>query len=91
MLPVVEIFNSIQGEGKYTGYPSIFVRVSGCNLRCVFKDSRCDTPYTSFEPEKKLYEPMDDLMNSFIDIKDKFPKTKHIECACVLHRKTFEK
>ena len=78
MLPVVEIFNSIQGEGKHTGYPSIFVRVSGCNLRCVFKDSRCDTPYTSFEPEKKLYETMDDLIKAFTDMKDQFPKTKHI-------------
>jgi organic radical activating enzyme len=42
--PVLEMFHSIQGEGIFTGAPSIFIRVAGCNLRCVFKGSRCDTP-----------------------------------------------
>src|SRR4030095_13061860 len=44
---ISEIFYSIQGEGELTGMPSVFVRTSGCNLRC----SWCDTPYASWNPE----------------------------------------
>jgi len=46
-LKIAEIFYSIQGEGKLTGVPSIFIRASGCNLRCTW----CDTPYASWNPE----------------------------------------
>jgi 7-carboxy-7-deazaguanine synthase len=40
---VHSIFYTIQGEGPFTGYPALFVRLAGCNLQC----PGCDTEYTS--------------------------------------------
>jgi 7-carboxy-7-deazaguanine synthase len=44
---VSEIYESFQGEGPFAPTPSLFIRTSGCNLRCSF----CDTPFTSWNPE----------------------------------------
>ncbi len=60
-MKIAEIFYSIQGEGALVGVPSVFVRTSGCNLRCVW----CDTPYTSWNPEggdKTLDEIMTEVL-----------------------------
>ena len=47
-MKINEIFYSIQGEGKWTGLPNIFIRTTGCNLRCTF----CDTKYAYKEGEE---------------------------------------
>lgn len=44
MKKINEIFYSIQGEGHFTGTPAVFVRFSGCNLKCAF----CDTGHTEY-------------------------------------------
>jgi len=45
LLRVNEIFYSIQGESSYAGRPCLFIRLTGCNLRC----SYCDTQYAYYE------------------------------------------
>ncbi|MBV9611778.1 MAG: 7-carboxy-7-deazaguanine synthase QueE [Acidobacteriaceae bacterium] len=52
-MKIAEIFYSIQGEGMLVGVPSVFVRTSGCNLRCTW----CDTPYTSWNAEGQQLSP----------------------------------
>jgi len=48
-MKICEIFSSIQGESTYAGIPCIFIRLSGCNLRCTY----CDTKY-SYEEGSEL-------------------------------------
>ncbi len=47
-LKVNEIFYSIQGESTYSGKPCIFIRLTGCNLRCTY----CDTEYAFYDGQK---------------------------------------
>lgn len=60
MLKINEIFYSIQGESSLTGYPTIFIRTSGCHLRCTY----CDTTYAYYDGQKmetsQIYEKIKD-------------------------------
>ncbi len=59
MYKINEIFYSLQGEGYHSGTPAVFVRFSGCNLRCAF----CDTQH--LEGEWKSLEEIVNMVNMF--------------------------
>lgn len=61
-MKVAEIYLSTQGEGLLSGTESVFVRASGCNLRCWF----CDTPYASWSPEGEDLS-VDDIATQVLD------------------------
>src|SRR5215212_5011823 len=66
---ISEIFYSLQGEGELTGVPSVFIRTSGCNLRC----SWCDTPYASWNPEGEQRS-----VAQLVAAVEAFPATRHV-------------
>jgi 7-carboxy-7-deazaguanine synthase len=62
-MQVTEIFRSIQGESTYAGLPCIFVRLTGCNLRCTW----CDTEYSFYGGKKMSIEDVMDAVRAFSD------------------------
>ncbi len=60
-MKICEIFKSIQGESSYVGMPCIFVRLTGCNLRC----SYCDTTYAYTEGKEMSEEEILNKISSY--------------------------
>lgn len=65
-LRVNEVFYTVQGEGRTTGLPTVFVRTTGCNLRCTW----CDTTYSFYEGE-------DTPVARLVEVVRKFP-ARHV-------------
>lgn len=64
-LEIQSVFKTLQGEGMYTGWPAVFVRLGGCNLACDF----CDTEFESFEKQHldKVLDEVDSLSGKSCD------------------------
>ena len=61
MLKINEIFFSIQGESTLVGFPTVFIRTTGCNLRCTY----CDTKYSYFEGTSWTVEQVIEKIQSY--------------------------
>src|SRR5690348_6522645 len=57
-MQITEIYKSLQGESSYAGLPCVFVRLTGCNLRC----SWCDSEYTFFGGRRMTVEEIFDAV-----------------------------
>jgi 7-carboxy-7-deazaguanine synthase len=66
MIKINEVFYSIQGESSLAGYPTVFIRTSGCNLRCTY----CDTKYSYYEGTFYTEEQLVNMVLSF--------RTRHV-------------
>jgi len=67
-LKVNEIFYSIQGESSFAGYPCVFVRLAGCNLRCSYCDTRFAYDAGADMPLAEILERIESFSCSLVEI-----------------------
>lgn len=77
------VVGTYQGEGKLLGTPCLFIRTSGCNLRCAWvgvdgNGSPCDTPYSSHQPERNIMD-----IDEIIKIVNENAKSQNIKYIVV--------
>src|SRR6185369_7258920 len=60
-MQITEIYKSVQGESTYAGLPCVFVRLTGCNLRCVW----CDTAYAFHEGRSMTVDEVADAVERY--------------------------
>ena len=65
-LQINEIFYSVQGESSLAGWPTVFVRTMGCNIRCTY----CDTKYSYYEGRRQTFDEILQQIKTF--------KTRHV-------------
>jgi 7-carboxy-7-deazaguanine synthase len=87
-MQITEIYKSLQGESTFAGLPCVFVRLTGCNLRC----SWCDTEYSFYGGRKmspeQVFEEIVDLSSKggFIEITGGEPMLQERELVPLMHR-----
>jgi len=74
-MQITEIFRSIQGEGTRAGLPCIFVRLTGCNLRCTW----CDTAYSFYGGEKKSIDEIVGMVTALAQSSDSVARIPLVE------------
>lgn len=57
-LPLVEIFQTVEGEGGKAGFPTTFIRLHNCNLRCAW----CDTPYSYAPHPPEMFATVEEIL-----------------------------
>lgn len=87
-MQITEIYKSLQGESTYAGLPCVFVRLTGCNLRC----SWCDTEYSFYGGEKmtpeQVFEEVERLSpnGGFVEITGGEPMLQERELVPLMDR-----
>jgi 7-carboxy-7-deazaguanine synthase len=88
-MQITEIYKSLQGESTYSGLPCVFVRLTGCNLRCTW----CDSEYTFFGGRKMTPEEVFDQVlhlspEGLVEITGGEPMLQERELVPLMHRLT---